>query len=245
MKIALIDADVIAFQAAAVSEKATDWGEGLWTLHAFEQDVDNAIRASVSSIQEATEADKVILCFSDDDRENIFRKKVLPTYKSNRTNSRAPILRKYAIEFCRANYESITKPTLEGDDVLGILATRKTKDELVVCTIDKDLKTIPGKHYNFGKRVHFEVTEEEADRFHLVQTLTGDQTDGYSGCPGIGPVVANRIIDADPSWDAVVKVYKKAGLGEEEALTQARVARICRASDYNFQTKQVKLWTPN
>jgi DNA polymerase-1 len=246
MRIALIDADVTAFATSAAAEKAIDWGDGMWTVHAFEHDVALAFTDSIDRIQEATGADKVILAFSDDNRENIWRKKVLPTYKSNRAGQRAPMLRKWAIGFAREHYETITKPTLEGDDVLGILATRKgNKDELVICTIDKDLKTIPGFHYNFGKRELFEVTEEEADRWHLFQTLTGDATDGYAGCPGIGPVVANRILDEDPSWDAVVKAYKKAGLGEEEALVQAQVARICRASDYDFKTKQVKLWNPN
>ena len=37
-KIALIDADVLVFQAAVVAEKATDWGDGVWTLHADEGD---------------------------------------------------------------------------------------------------------------------------------------------------------------------------------------------------------------
>ena len=38
--------------------------------------------------------------------------------------------------------------------------------------------------------------------------------------------------------------YEKAGFGEEEALTQARVARICRAEDYDLETKKVILWEP-
>jgi len=245
MRIALIDADVNAFQAAVTSEKPIKWDEDLWTLHAFESDVERALDNSVAAIQTATGADKVILAFSDDDRSAIWRLNVLPTYKATRAGQRSPMLRKHAVEYARSKYETITRPTLEGDDVLGILATRKTEDELVVCTIDKDLKNIPGFHYNFGKRVLFEVTEEEADRYHLFQTLVGDATDNYGGCPGIGPVAANRILEADPTWGAVVKAYEKAGLGEEHALVQARVARILRASDYNFKTKQVKLWQPS
>ena len=46
-------------------------------------------------------------------------------------------------------------------------------------------------------------------------------------------------------WQHVLKAYAKAGLSEEEALTQARVARICRSNDYDFKTKQVILWSPN
>lgn len=260
MRVALIDADVTAFQAAVVNEKATDWGEGIWTLHAHEEDVEKSFRASINSVVDATGADKVILAFSDDDRSANWRLGVLPTYKATRAGVRSPMLRKYITGWARENYETITKPTLEGDDVLGILATRKSKDEMVICAIDKDLKTIPGFHYNFGKKELFEVDEDTADYWHLYQTLVGDATDNYPGCPGIGPVAAKRILDEaiathtvygseqqplqSALWEAVVKAYKKAGLGEEEALVQARVARICRASDYNFKTKQVKLWNP-
>jgi DNA polymerase-1 len=242
MRVALIDADVVAFQSAVVNEKAIDWGEGVWTQHAHEEDVIRSFRASVNSIQEAVGADKVILAFSD---KTNWRKDVLPSYKANRANTRQPMLRKFITEWAKENYESFTRDTLEGDDVLGILATRKSQDEMIICTIDKDMKTIPGQHYNFGKKEVFEVTEEEADYWHLYQTLVGDATDNYAGCPGVGPVAAKKVLDKDPSWAGVVKAFDKAGLGEEEALTQARVARICRASDYDFKTKQVKLWSPN
>ena len=250
MRVALIDADVNAFQAAVVNEKATNWGDGLWTLHAFEEEAEKTFREGIERIAVATGADKVILAFSD--TEN-WRKGVLPTYKANRENTRSPMLRRHMVEYGRANYETFTKPTLEGDDVLGILATRKGTDEMVICTIDKDLKTVPGFHYNFGKKELFEVDEETADYWHLYQTLVGDATDNYSGCPGVGPVAAKKILmDGDDHrhfsneemWERVLKAFDKAGLGEEEALVQARVARICRASDYNFKTQQVKLWTP-
>jgi DNA polymerase-1 len=42
----------------------------------------------------------------------------------------------------------------------------------------------------------------------------------------------------------VVAAFESKGLTEEDALVQARVARICRASDYDFKTKEVKLWNP-
>lgn len=256
MRIALIDADVTAFASAVVAEKPIDWGDGIWTLHADEDEGRRVFAQSVERIQEKTEADKVILTFSD--KAN-WRKGVLPTYKSNRADTRPPIIRRALTEWAMEEYECFVRPTLEGDDVLGILATKDNPEghQYIICTIDKDLKTIPGLHYNTKHDKLFEVTVEEADRFHMKQALMGDATDGYSGCPGVGPVAADRILDkalgADESWqktpvqamwEAVVHAYAKAGLGEEEALTQARVARICRAEDYDFKRKQVKLWTP-
>ncbi|QBE66847.1 exonuclease [Pseudoduganella lutea] len=278
MRIALIDADVNAFQAAAVNEKSIDWGDGVHTLHAHEEDVIKSFQASINSIQAATGADKVILAFSDDDRSANWRLKVLPSYKATRAGQRSPMLRKFITAWARENYETFTRPTLEGDDVLGILATRSNPagDEYIICTIDKDMKTVPGHHYNFGKKELFEVTEEEADRWHLVQTLVGDSTDNYAGCPGMGYDTAEEFLNDPyiwtqyehtfksgprkgttelrwtkeplgnlPIWEGVVSCFNKVGLGEEEALVQARVARICRASDYDFKTKKVKLWNPS
>jgi DNA polymerase-1 len=149
------------------------------------------------------------------------------------------------------------RPGLEGDDVLGILATSKTlvKGPRVAVTLDKDMKSIPCDNYNSKTGSLTTISEREADAFHLRQTLTGDTTDGYPGCPGIGPVKADKFLEHfldDNShmtilqaWkDIIVPAYVKAGLNESVALTQARVARICRNTDYNYKKKEVILWQP-
>ncbi len=60
----------------------------------------------------------------------------------------------------------------------------------------------------------------------------------------IGPKTASRLLDEAANWDTVVNAYEKAGLTEEDALVQARVARILRASDYDQSTQEPILWTP-
>ncbi len=83
----------------------------------------------------------------------------------------------------------------------------------------------------------------------MYQTLTGDSTDGYKGCPKVGPVAAARLLEplmGEPAgmWIAVLLSFKKAGLTEADALVQARVARILRHTDYDFTNKLPILWTP-
>ena len=260
MRTALIDADILAYQAAAVSEKATDWGDGLWTLHAFEEEAALAFETTLNRVLEKVEATNFLLAFSDSQN---WRKDVLPTYKGNRAETRKPMLLKWVRQYAN-KYDCLSIPTFEGDDVMGIWATTKSKldpvREFIICTTDKDLKTIPGKHYNFGRDEFFEISEHQADYWHMMQTLTGDATDGYAGCPGCGPVGAKKILQkaldegtpwANPEqlkeiyWKHVVAAYDKAGFGEEEALAQARVARILRAEDYDDIQKKVILWTPN
>jgi 5'-3' exonuclease len=259
MLTAIIDADILAYRAASVSEKATDWGDGLWTLHAFEQEAALAFDTSLQRILEKTQADSYLLALSDSQN---WRKDVLPTYKGNRADTRKPILLNWVREYIR-RYECVSAPTLEGDDVIGIVSTTKSllnpDRQCIICTTDKDLKTIPGKHYNFGKDEFFEITPHQADYWHMMQTLTGDATDGYTGVPGCGPKTAEKIMQraleegtpwANPQelreiyWKHVLAAYGKAGLGEEEALVQARVARILHESDYDQISKKVILWNP-
>jgi hypothetical protein len=45
-------------------------------------------------------------------------------------------------------------------------------------------------------------------------------------------------------WRGVCKAYRAAKLTEADALTQARVARILRAQDYDKATKEILLWHP-
>jgi 5'-3' exonuclease len=259
-KVALIDADILAYQAAVVSEQAYNWGDGLWTLHAFESDALAAFESMLHNILEKVGAKEFYLFFSD--KEN-WRKDVLPTYKSNRSGVRKPMLLSFLRAVAEEQYRCISMPGLEGDDVLGIWMTQPSKlepvRELILCSIDKDFKTIPGKHYNFKKDEFFEISEHEADKWHMIQTLTGDTTDGYAGCPGCGPKGAEKVIQKaldegtpwanrkqlnEIYWKHVVAAYDKAGFGEEEALVQARVARILRHEDYDYINKKVILWTP-
>ncbi len=248
-RIALVDGDIYIFQAAVVAETPTDWGNGLWTLHADQREAEVMLHQKLYELQATVDADEVIVALSS--REN-FRKDILPTYKGNRKDVRKPMLIPALRQYVQEQFQTYERPGLEGDDILGILATwdglRGTK---IIVTGDKDMYTIPGYVYMSHKHEFgiAKVSEEDARYQHMLQTLTGDTTDGYSGCPGVGPVKARKVLDAvegEPKdyWGAVVKAYEKAGLSEEEALVQARVAYILQASHYDFHNKEPILWTP-
>ena len=113
---------------------------------------------------------------------------------------------------------------------------------VVIWSSDKDLLTIPAYHLIDGKVV--EVNKEEADYNFLYQTLVGDSVDNYKGCPSVGAKTADKLLlDKGATWNTVVEAYASKGLGEEVAIENARLARILRDGEYNFKTKEVKLWT--
>jgi DNA polymerase-1 len=252
-RILLVDADVLIYQCASAAEVATEWEPGYWTWHCEFDKVVDAVDANIEELLDTLNAQEVKLCLTDS--EENFRKRVLPTYKGNRANVKKPLVLKPIRQWLIDERGAYLRPNLEGDDVMGILATwSKLKGEKIIVSIDKDMKTVPGLYYRDADTGIVEIPEHEADYWHLYQTLIGDQTDGYKGCPGVGPKAAEKILGypgdqlalgMQIQWSAVVKAYEKKGLGEDEALTQARVARILRATDYDFQNRSPILWSPN
>ena len=67
-------------------------------------------------------------------------------------------------------------------------------DISIIASIDKDLKQVPGRHYNFVTRVMEDVSEFQGWYNFYTQLLVGDPTDNIKGCPGIGKVKAAKAL---------------------------------------------------
>ncbi len=240
----LIDADVLAFEASVIAEESIEWKEEMWTVHADMALAKARVINRVEEFKEKLQANDVVMCLSD--RAN-FRRKLNPDYKSNRSKARLPIILRQVKQWIIDELDGQLWSTLEADDIISILATDKTMDEeTIVVSIDKDFQSVPGIYYDYNKDETHHVSEEEADNYHLIQTLTGDATDGYGGVPKVGPVAATKALDKNGyNWDTVVGMYEKAGLNEGDALINAWMARLLRADNYSFRTNTIKkLWTP-
>jgi DNA polymerase-1 len=249
MKI-LLDADMFLFRACSAATQEAEWESGIHSYfasveeakHIFEENLTRTLETALDHHRYTGSYD-LIFCLSDRDKN--FRKEILATYKAHRKGQK-PLCYWKLVEWLKEEAVTCQKDTLEADDCIGILATLpKNLDQCLIISGDKDLLTIPGYHYDFLRDTYSHISAEEADKNFLLQTLTGDPTDGYAGCPKVGKVSAEKILAEDPTWSAVVRAYEKAKLTEEDALVQARVARILRASDYDRMKKEVILWTPN
>jgi len=248
MTLALLDADIIAFRAAVTAQDSIDWGdgEGASVVADLSTALDNA-RQLIREWTSAAGCRTPVLCFSSRIGLN-FRKALLPTYKSGR--SEKPQVYWDLIDALEQEYRFYRIEGLEADDVLGILATSDRFSGSVVVSLDKDLQTVPCRLLNPNKDQRPRpIRMAQADLFWMTQTLTGDQTDGYPGCPKIGPVNADKILGAaglslNSMWSAVVEAYEARGLTEDDALLQARMARILRRSDYDKERNEIALWHP-
>jgi 5'-3' exonuclease len=255
----LIDADIVAYKIAAANEQRINWGvdeetgEEI-TSHIVNEDVEDIhlqLQQAIDKFMVDTEADDFLICLSDDNYN--WRKKVLPSYKQHRKESIRPEWLYPAKDYLAEAFPSYRRNTLEADDVMGILSThpKLVAGRKIIVSEDKDMKTIPGWLYNPGKdRKPRLVSEYEANLYHMEQTLTGDATDGYKGCPGAGPKAFLKLLEGWEEgnwvelWNRIVGVYESKDLTEKDAITQARVARICRHTDYNFTDKEVIYWNP-
>jgi len=258
MTTVIIDGDVLVYKVAESVSDSYDVSteeDDEWIYrtigYAKKQSAIDSVEKLISNICKDTKADEVCIALSD--ATSNFRKDFNPTYKSGRKLIK-PILYEFLRNyFHTSGYKLYERPSLEADDVIGILAT-STKiiiGKKVVWSLDKDFKTIPCNFYRAkpqGGAEKLVIDEQTADWWFMYQSLIGDRVDGYFGCKGIGDKTARTILGAvgektiEEMWKVIVETYISKGYTEEDALLNARCARILRNTDYDFKTKEIKLW---
>ena len=236
---AFIDADFIVYKNCAGAETEIDFGNDVIVVTSKFSEAYNAVKRDLNKIFQhfMWDTPELVLFFSDSEN---FRKKIMADYKGHR-NRKKPCGYKRVINKLKEEYEVVILPTLEADDAMGIYATKYPGN--VICSPDKDMRQIPGKLYDMKEVVTIEP--EEGEKWHLVQTLAGDQTDGYAGAPSFGVKRAQALFDEEGyTWETVVKAFASKDLSEDVALQNARLAKILTVENYDFDKQEPILWCP-
>jgi 5'-3' exonuclease len=236
----LIDADYIVYKCCAATETEIDFGEDLIVVTSrFSEAYEYVERELYNIASDLGCFDDSILFFSDSVN---FRKSIDPAYKGHR-NRKKPCGYKRIINKLKEEHHVVIMPTLEADDALGIYATKEPGH--IICSPDKDMRQIPGQLFDLTQGV-VEITPEMGDRWHLIQAMAGDQTDGYAGIPGIGIKRAEALLEANgATWQTVVDAFAAKDLDESVALMNARLAKILQCDDYDFTNQEPRLWNPS
>jgi DNA polymerase-1 len=242
-KVMLVDGDLLAYKITSSQEEPINWGNDDWTLHCDFNLCKQLWVQSIAYYLSLTKSKDALICFSD---KNNFRKELDSTYKSYRKNIRKPVCYNELKEWVATKFKTQSFKNLEGDDVLGILATGDYKDKCVIVSGDKDMRTISSWHcFIIDDSIEY-VDANKADYNFCTQVLVGDQADGYKGCAGVGAVKASRVLldkkNIDELWEAVVAEFLRNKYVPDDAYHQARMARILRAGEYNYKTNKPKLW---
>jgi len=237
--IGLIDADTIAYITAQQLEYEVSEG-------VFDLDLELAYQTAVDRLNHIvrdTGVEDVELYFSSG---STFRHELTSTYKANRQNLRYPAKLKELKELLNKNFDGEICEGYEADDKVVLLKSLYP-NKYLLCAIDKDvLNNVAGKHYNYyhNNPRFVEITQIEALKYPYYQTLIGDKADNIKGCPYIGKVKANKLLqgvtDEVEMWKRVVEAYKKAKLTEEDALLTMRLVNM-----HQLQLDgSIKLWQP-
>ncbi len=220
MKRVAVDADTIAYKACFATQFQTyHFEEQAWRYKrdlaeffklSFDEDERPDIDADVEKVQvveplnhtfhivneiiksigENTGCDALHLFLSGDGN---YRKSIpYPvTYKGGRPEK--PLHLQEVRDYLVNKFYAVLSNGMEADDALGIFATENPG--CILAFVDKDIKQVPGKHYNLDSREFSEVSELEGLKLFYKQMLTGDRADNILGIEGIGPKTAEKLID--------------------------------------------------
>lgn len=217
MTICLVDGDIVAFRCAAASENDSF---NVACLRA-----DDMMR----KILTACDTDQYRAFLSGGDN---FRYKIDPSYKANRKDKVDPRWREDLKEFLVLEWGAEVTDGIEADDALGI----HQNEDTIICSIDKDLLQIAGKHYNFVKDEFQEVTELQGLQWFYQQMLIGDTSDNIVGVKGIGKVKAEKAIAKLEKEEEMYYTVRSLYKDDERFLRNGKLLHIMR--------KENDIWQP-
>lgn len=178
--IALIDADILCYSIGAYSNDhpflKDEEGSPL-KMPVREAEIQGLVDEKVKEIIESAGCTDCKLFITGDDN---FRKVVSVTrpYKGHRKKVDRPYHYETVKRYLLEELNAIRVDTCEADDLLAV----HQKDDTCICSLDKDLKMVPGWHYNWNTDIKRRVSEEEGYRWFMYQLLVGDGTDNIIGC---------------------------------------------------------------
>lgn len=253
MRQPLIDCDVLLYEvgfAVEVSWKA----EGHEGLPPFDKAAES-IDFRIQNICAMVEADTSPILYLTG--KGNFRYEIATTTPYKDRPSNKPFHYKNLKAYVKGKYDYLETVGMEADDALSLEATRRPT-EVVVCTRDKDLRSVPGWSYGWechnqpewGPKLIGEVGYValsnkrdkligEGGMFFYGQCLTGDSVDSIPGMGGkTGAVKAFKILDGATTlreaFERVREAYR--GLhgdveGDKRLLEQGRLLNMTRYVD--------------
>jgi DNA polymerase I len=220
----LVDADTLAYRVAYSKEVS---------------DPTSAIRKTDEEVSRIKEAVNPYL-----DNENYqfyltgkgnFRFDYDATYKGNR-KSEKPVLLPVARDHLVEAYGAVVTEGQEADDAISIEARNYDWHDVVVVSIDKDLRQIPCQLYNPGRNTWESIDPWTAKVNFYEQLLVGDLTDNVVGIYKVGPVKAKKMLDGATTEYDLWKICADAYGDYEKAVSNARMLHL------RVQTDEI--WEP-
>lgn len=221
--LALIDSDSLLYRVGFSSEDEEEW--------IAKARLDETLTALVDDeLNECTNHN-----FYISGSEN-FRFGIAKThpYKGNREKLKRPNHLQALRDHIVKKWNAEISQGMEADDVVSIMSYKHPKS--IIAHIDKDLDQIPGSHYNYVKKVFYNVGITEALRKLYTQALVGDTVDNIKGVRGIGPKKAEKLLKdchtEETLYNTVLSVYNNSmENGEERLHENMQLLYLLRSED--------------
>lgn len=267
-KIALIDADTLAYTACLSTEECESLlpdemythdelmeiksdpnydseACGIWTIN-IDVAYDKAME-KLQRIYDKTGCRDAEMYFSHGKN---FRYEVEPTYKANRTG-RAPTGLYELKKRLNETFPGEICTEIEADDIVVYLAA-KYPEKYSMVAVDKDLLfAVPGKHFNYYESAKYNIemkwmplnTILDAIVWPYKQAIIGDKADNIPGIKGMGPAAANKAFAGCTNdiecWEVLVDVYDSKGKTMLDALTTMRLVHM-----HQWDGEKINLFDP-
>ena len=225
-------------------------------------DVEMIVDVMIKNIIVGSESTDYIVYISGDTN---FRNEAatIREYKGNRSSDTRPVHYGYIRDYIEDKHPTITSDNCEADDLCAMRLytefkkAQKSKNkndcEAILCSIDKDLRNIPGHHYNITARKIDWVTVKDANKHFAKQLLTGDNTDNIPGISflsdmkkKVGPKTAEKMLKDATSiqelYDAVCEVYVEF-VGEGWEIKLQEVGTLLWMQRKPEEQFDIKLWS--
>ena len=216
----LIDLDILCYEMGSAKDEE---GEPLdWAL--VQHRVDSRIEQIIHATQ--TTSWQGYLTGKDNFRELVA---TIRPYKGKRNRGERPFWYQGVYNYLRDERDAEVVDGYEADDAISMAQTEDT----VICSRDKDLMMVPGKHYSWSffnsvdtktidlakifwpelkkaERHVIDVEELYGTKFYYCQLLTGDSVDNIPGLYGVGykSSLISRVREAENELDCF-KIVKE------------------------------------
>lgn len=172
--VALIDGDIVAYRSAASCEPNKSGKTEREPLNVALFRCNDLMHRILQETK--SEFHKTFISGPDN-----FRYAIDPNYKANRVDTVRPEWLQPVREHLVVEWGAHVSDGIEADDNLGIEQTEET----IICSIDKDLLQIPGRHFNFVSGVMADVDERQGWINFYTQLIMGDRADNIPGYDGL------------------------------------------------------------
>lgn len=194
-RLALIDADFIKYEVCSIRKKQLDAGD-IPTPVLQELPIITILKEYMQNVFFNKIDDYMVFCFSGKSYNTFrnaicFQKQYKATRNSDETYPGQSSDAIAIVKYFKEKYAFLLYEDLEADDIVSAL---QDPQYTYIYSKDKDLKQVPGWHYDFSNNTIYEISNENAIYNLCYQLIAGDNTDCIGGFPMMGDLKAKQFL---------------------------------------------------